>query len=246
MHAEMTHGIKTDSPAMRWGRLAHAAILEPDRFFNQARIWEGRRQGGKYDEFVASSPDPEMIVTQDELDKLAAMSAMVHANKAAHHIIQSTGHEVTLKWDSPAYGSGKLRADMLSDDMTLLADYKTTRSIVPRDFWRAAFGMAYHVRMGWYAHGVYVLTGKLPAVRMIVQESSAPYDCWVANMPGHIVLEGAEQAVEIAKRYSICRQFGTFPGVVYDGTMIDYELPAWATEQKEERLDDGEGEASEL
>jgi exodeoxyribonuclease VIII len=247
MHAEMTHTCPTDSPAMRWGRLAHMAILEPDRFFAEAVVWPGGRKAGKeWERFVADCGDDEMILTQDELDKLADMSAMIHKNRDAHHLISTTGHEVSLTWDQPLYGQGKCRADILSDDGAIVADYKTARSIVQRDFWRSAWSLGYHIKMGWYAHGIAVLTGRHPSVRVIVQENVRPFDCWVCVMPPALVEKSAIEAVEIARRYNVHRAIGTFPGVVPSGVMIDYELPAWATEEKEERLDDGEGEATEL
>ena len=70
MRLAMTGGVKDDTPAMRMGRLIHAAVLEPDVFNQNAVVFEGKTRRGKaWDEFKAEHAEG-WIVTYDERDQL--------------------------------------------------------------------------------------------------------------------------------------------------------------------------------
>ena len=232
MHTAMTSNIDSQTPAMRWGSLSHAITLELVRFMNTAAVWDGATRRGKaWDEFKANAADPELIVTDSEMQQLATMQAMLGKNKTAMDLIDNSKREVSLQWESSAYGKAKARLDIYKPNEAngcggYIADYKTTRSINPSAFFRSAYNLAYHVRMGWYVAGVEAITGERLPVYMIVQESSAPYDCFVCMMPDKIVDIGMEAAKEIATAYNIASHLGRYDGAV-DG-MIEYELPAWA------------------
>jgi len=236
MNHEATKRDQKETPAMRWGKISHAAILEPERFAVESSIWEGaKRSGNAYKEFVMNAPDPELVITEEESDKLSLMQERVCENDMALQLIDETAHEVSFNWNVPnLYGTGKARLDMYrpSEDHTggVICDYKTTADITPYGFWKTAYGQWYHAKMGWYVHGVEIVTGERLPVWMIVQENKAPFDCWVCQMGPEIVKIGEEEAVAMARQYRASQVCGQFGGVV-DG-VVEYELPAWAYSDK--------------
>ena len=229
MRHAMTKGERKETPAMRWGTIAHAAVLEPVRFAETATVWTGKvRRGKEWDNFLADAPDPALTLTPDEHEKALRMASVVHSKRDAVDILNGADNEVVLTWQHEHYGNGKTRFDVLNATRStpVISDYKTTASIIPERFWRTAYNMAYHVKMGWYAHGYEAATGVRPDIKLIVQEQDAPFDCWVCHVPDHIVKMGEDAAVEIAKRYHACEVCNQFSGVVPFG-VIDYELPRW-------------------
>ena len=228
MHHYMTGGDDKDTPAMRWGRIVHAAILEPERFLDTVSLWEGKvRRGREWDACKDAAPDTELIVTPDEMEKLRAMQRNVWAMPEAADMLKTCETEQVVQWEGK-YGKAKGRVDAIRPGLVM--DYKTTANIEPSAFFRTAFNLAYHAKMGWYAHGIEIATGRRPTVRLIVQEASAPFDCWVCEMPDSIVRDGEEEAVEIARAFHVAVHLDHFPGVSEaDKGIVQYELPGWAT-----------------
>lgn len=235
MHHVMTGADDRDTPAMAWGRKVHAAILEPDRFFDGLAIWDGAVKRGKaWDAFKADA-DTDLIVTRDEMASLQMMQRIVWSKPDAAKLLGDCETEQSYTWEAH-YGKGKCRADATAEG--IVVDYKTTAQIEPDAFFRTAFNLGYHIKMGWYAHGIEKATGTRPKVYLIVQEASAPWDCWVCQMPSKIVKDGEKEAVEIAVKYAVAAHEKRFRGVA-DG-VIEYMLPAWAT-GGEEALPNMEG-----
>jgi hypothetical protein len=193
-------------------------------------IWEGAVKRGKaWDEFLDDCLDIDLILTRDEMAKLQAMQRVVWANPDAAGLLTNAETEQSFAWEAH-YGAGKCRADAVQAGV--VTDYKTTARIEPDAFFRVAYNLGYHLKMGWYAHGIEKATGARPEVWIIVQESDAPFDCWACKMPPGVVKDGEKAAVDIAVRYSVAAHEGRFKGVA-DG-VIDYRLPEWAAENKVE------------
>jgi len=225
----MRHAIvgprKPQSPAMKLGTLIHAAILEPKLLSGQLLVLDAPRNSKQYKD-AAVSHDPEWIVTSDTHAALFEISAAVHANHDAHHLIANSEHEVSCYWEGKRYGKGKARFDGF-DKRVGLFDVKTTKQIAPSAFERTCYNMGYHLQFGWYWTGARLATGdgSLP-FHVIAIEQDPPYDCSVYRVPFPILEQGRDEAIEIAARYRACEAAGSFPGVT---EMIeDYALPSWA------------------
>ena len=220
MRQVMTGKSKDETPALRWGRLVHKAVLEPETYGVTVSVWEGGRRAGKdWTAFVDEAGGKEWIVKADENATLLEMIAAVHGNTDAHRLIATSEHEKTVLWEG-----GKARLDMDGD--VWFADLKTTARI--DGFGRQFFNLGYDIQFGWYAHGV-----GAERAYAIVLESAAPFDCVVYRIPDHIIDRGKEQAIEIARHYHVCELCGNFPGIGGGETMMDLPVPAWITGDKE-------------
>jgi len=227
---------RADSRAMKRGRMLHAAVLEPERFFASVEVWRGyeKKDGttgyskaSKAWTNFADGKDQDLVLLPDELADMHAASLAVHADEDAHRIIALTESERSLVWHDDLYGWGKARFDCV--DGQVIADYKTTRNIEPGAFARSFANMSYDVQLGWYAHGFRKAFGRDPVVYVIAQEQYAPWDVVVYLIDHEILREGERKAVEIARMWHISKQCGTFLGVANAEGIRQLELPQWAS-----------------
>ena len=221
MHQVMLGKPQPESPAMRWGRLIHLAILEPARYGQVVSVWGGgRRAGGEWAQFVEDAGGPEWIVTAEENGDLLCMAAAVHGNREAHRIVAGTQHEVNLTWQGAHYGAGKGRIDMYDATKAMLADLKTTARI--GSFERQFFNLGYDLQFGWLTEG----TGATHRYAIAV-ESVPPYDVVVYSVPQQVIDTGRERAIAIASEYRSSEAAGCFLGVSGAESIKELAVPGW-------------------
>lgn len=224
MRHVMYGGKSEDKRCFVKGRRMHIAVLEPERFESELTVWNGKQRRGKdWEACLDAAPEPDLIVTPDELAELNAISNVLWSRRDVSRLLDGCRFEQPVFWHDKRYGDGKCRADALND--TYVIDYKSCRDL--SGFVRNAYKLLYHVRMGWYAHGIEAAMGVWPSVYLIAQESAPPYDCGLVHIPDSIVRDGAAEAIEVARRWAVHDRFKTYPGVMPE--MVEFELPAWAT-----------------
>jgi hypothetical protein len=238
MHYAMTTPRDTDAPtpAMRWGSLAHAALLEPARFAAAVAVWEGGRKAGKEWTAFAEAHRGKEIVTPDELARLEAMQAAARANGDARlFMARVEAVETPLVWESVhGVGSCKGRPDCVGAGF--IGDYKTARDIEPRRLFSQFASLGYAHQLAWYRDGMETLTGQsVSACWILAQQNIPPYECGVIEIPipvldaamGVGVTGDDDTCLHIARHYRACEACGNYPGR-YQG-VVQYEPPAWAT-----------------
>lgn len=220
------------TPAMRWGTLAHAAMLEPAKFAERAQQWRGGRKAGKEWDAFKEGKDQAWIVTPDEYAELEAMQAALRADKFAREIIAKVvATECELAWEDERYGKAKAKLD--GADSGVVVEYKTTQSIDARMFQGQAYRLGYHLQLSWYWHGLKTVGKREDAeVFVIAQESSPPYCVVCYHVPRCILEQGYQEAAGIAATYRAAERAGVFCGP-YD-VIQEYELPRWAYEEEGE------------
>jgi hypothetical protein len=221
------------TPAMRWGTLAHLALLQPAEFAASVAVWEGgRKAGAAWAEFAAESAGKH-ICTPAELASLSGMQAACRANGDARFFVGKTERvEVPLTWTRPDIGACKGRPDCLG--RAFIGDYKTARDIDPRVLFGQFERLGYLHQMAWYMSGIEIALGQqVHSCLVLVQQSVAPYECGVIEIPIKTLIQtqgenGAgddDSCLAIARRYRACEAVGIFPGR-YAG-VTEYEPPAW-------------------
>jgi hypothetical protein len=225
MHAIMTGKPKEQTPAMKWGKMVHSAILERELFFDTMNVFDGTKRGKDWEAFK-DGKDIDTIVTRDELSELAAISEAVHLNPDAHRLIRRSTHEQTAIWSDPDYGSAKARLDGFSVEDGMI-ELKTTSKIKPDMFAKQFCGMGYDIQCGWYCEGARLsgLSKKLPACFVIVIESSEPFDVAVYELPNTVIKVGLSKAKRIATAYRQAEKSGVFAGV--SEGITELVMPSW-------------------
>lgn len=224
------------SPAMRWGTLAHLAMLQPTEFAATVAVWDSGRKAGAMWQAWAASNEGKQIVTPDELSRLEAMQAACRASADARFFVSKVERvEVPMVWESQHKGVGLCKGRPDCTGSAFVGDYKTARDIEPRTLYGQFERLGYLHQMAWYCDGVETLTGRQVAtVLVLAQQSVAPYECGVIEIPVKMLvstlgadgLHDDDTCLSIARHYRACEAMDSFPGR-YVG-VTEYERPQWA------------------
>jgi len=226
MRSAMLGEIPTASTALRFGRLFHAAVLEPDIFTRNAAVWQGgdkRSAAGAWKAFKEDH-DPEWIMDSDEQAALMRMSAEVHGHPDAHRLIAGARHEVVYSWEIEGVGPCKCRLDGIGPEG--IVEVKTTSADSCEQFFAQAERLGYALQFGWQRLAVQSEI-KTRNVWVITVKSKPPYWVGVFQVPEQIIKHGEDEAVRIARQYRACEAMGVFPGPC--SGVQEFQRPAWAT-----------------
>lgn len=228
-----------ESPALTLGRAAHCAVLEPERYDSDHAVWTRRTESGNlaprngkwWEAFKASAGD-KVILTEDEhLDALMIQRA-VRSNPDAMPFLESGDPEVTLQWlidGVPCKG----RVDWLTryESVPTLVGLKTARDCRPFQFGRQAANLGYHFQWAFYLDGYKAVTGEAARVFEIVVEPEAPHASVVYEIPGDVLLQGAEEYAALLEQLAECERnnawHGPAPGIQ------TLALPQWVYGEEE-------------
>ena len=228
------------TPAMRWGTLAHAVLLDPVTFAGMVAVVPETYTDSKGETkpwtFASKSCQAwraeqhrrgRQIVTRAELARLGAMrKALMLESTARGYLGRIEATEQGIEWTDTNYGLAKGKPD--GTGKGLLIEYKTARTISRRWFLNDAKRRGYHIGAAWYWHGL----GEPQEVIIIVQESAPPYSCACYDVPASVLVPAYEEAAKIALQYRISEKMndgaGQFSGP-YTGLQT-FELPQWGDE----------------
>jgi hypothetical protein len=237
-HAMITPRDSTPpTPAMRWGTLAHLALLQPAELAGHTMVWDRpeSKATNAYKAFKAEAiAAGKIIVDADELDMLNGMQAAARANADARFFISKVeAVETPMTWTRSDIGACKGRPDCIGAGF--LGDYKTTKDIDPRALFGQFHRLGYLHQMAWYMDGFEAASGRqVHSCLILAQQSIPPYECGVIEIPIKqlVATLGAsgdvgneDTCLAIARRYRACEALGSYPGR-YAG-VTEYVPPAW-------------------
>lgn len=191
---------KEPTKAMRFGTLAHLAMLQGQLFRSRYVVqpeFESYDQKGnrsesknttyyknKVAEWKASLPPDAIIVTEEERENLFCMIESVLSHPDASALIKGSKTEIAGFWQDEQTGINcKLKPDILSFDASILPDLKTTQDVSWESFRRSVESLRYDIQMAMYAEGVRRLTGRVPENQVwICVESKYPFETRVYEL----------------------------------------------------------------
>ena len=215
---------RKDTPAMRFGRAVHCAVLEPDRFPLECVIWDGDRRGNAWKEF-AEVNSGRTILKFDEYETCLAVRDAVWSHPAAAPMLDGPS-EIVLEWTDPDTGLAcKARLDKVYEGGP--ADLKTTKTTDPREFERTSGNLLYHAQLSFYRRGLRECAlGGLDAVpRIIAVEVEPPYDVVVFRLSDDALIAGDQLVGDLLAHVASCRERGEWPGRF--ATEQELYLPPW-------------------
>ena len=178
---------KEPTPAMRFGTLAHRAILEPERYSRTVAIYEGQRRGKAWKEFEAEHADMD-IVTASEAMTIRQLAYRVEEHPYAGSMLkQCTKFEVPFKMeqcDVPHRGI----IDALGSWFML--DLKTTQSVSHYMLQRNIYDLKYYMQAAIYQRAAALMGYDHEAYFIIAVESTAPYHVQVVELEPHYIARG--------------------------------------------------------
>lgn len=222
-----------ETPAMRLGTLAHACILEPDRWMSDFVVKpEGvdrRTKEGKeaWAAFEASANGRE-IIPAEAATCAENMACAVYSHPAAARLLKGAKTEVSMAWDDGVTGVRcKGRIDAVSAFANIIVDLKTCKDASPDGFAKHIANYAYHVQAAHYLDGFETLTGgKAAGYVWIAVESEAPHAVATYTADAEMMERGSLQRTKALDLIATCRHEGKWPGYPVEVQRIS--LPAWA------------------
>lgn len=230
---------KEDKDHYRFGRAAHLAILEPNKFRNLYVIqpeFTGLTQAGKESpnskaakekrkKWREQLPSDALILTQQEHDDLTCMVESVLEHPQASMLLRNGRPEVTGRFTDPETGVRcKIRPDYLTfdkDEQIYVVDIKTTRNSSPGLFSNDIWKFKYHLQIAFYYDGIKAITGKEPeAAAFISVEKTAPYSTHVYWADDDMLAQGRQWYQHGLRIYKKCIETGKWPAPQEEAIML--------------------------
>lgn len=185
---------KEPTKAMKFGTLAHMAILEGSKFKERYVVmpeFTGLTAKGeittsknatdvklKIAKWISEQSKDAVIVTEEERVKLFNMIDSVLSNEMAVELLKNGKPETIGYWQDPVTKINlRMMADFLTFNVDILVDVKTCQDVRWEFFRNSVENYRYDLQMAMYAEGVKHITGITPKHRAwLVIESEAPHE----------------------------------------------------------------------
>ena len=217
---------KREDP-LRFGCMAHEALLEPDLFKTRTVLPEDlnlRTKQGRADLAECVSLNNMGFMFYEESQTITGMMKAIHSGDLMDvtEIVNSIDSGV-LKTEQTFVsedGGRKGRFDAVGKGMII--DYKTCTSCRPDLFIKQAINLHYDLQVAWYAD----LYPEFRLFAFIAQEKEPPYLCSCVRFDhsSRFIAEGRKKYERAYERYY--SQERGYDGVAVDGDSL---LPNWYT-----------------
>lgn len=230
--AKARWGTNIETEALKFGRLAHCAILEPHelerRFFvSQLERFDPRSSAYKDQLFKAGGRE---IVKQEDADNARWMRDAIYAQSPARELL-TTGPlavEQSMYWKDPETGLlCRGRCDATRLDAPIFLDLKTVEDASKDAFSRAVHEYKYHWQDATYRDGSPVAGG--PAVEAFVfmaVEKVRPWLVGCYEVDADALRLGREKVGFYLEQWKICEELDSWPG--YSNQIESISLPSYA------------------
>lgn len=221
-----------ETDALRFGKLLHLAVLEPERYAALARPcpkFDKRTKAGKADlaAWAESLTDDCIEVPEAWHGKIQRMSDKVHAHTMAARLLARGTRESSFFWTDPATSVlCKARPDFVSQS-NILVDLKTTTDARIDPFSRAIWEYRYDIQAAHYCAGA-AATGlaRSDQYAFLVLEKDPPHEVAVYVASDTVIGVGTQWRRDAMAVYARCRSTGVWPGYPQRAEIIG--LPPWA------------------
>jgi exodeoxyribonuclease VIII len=195
---------KEDTDALRFGRIFHMAVLEPELFRDNVIVmpeFTGMTKDGKVSTRSKAALDKKAewlsenegktIMTMEERDHLLGMLDKLQSMEVIMNIIRTSKPEASFFCTDPVTKLLlKTRPDLTNLEAKILVDFKSTRSAHPDDFLRQIEKERYDIQLMFQKLVVEVVMGiEIKAVALIASEKTNPYSCVVYQL-GEPIIKG--------------------------------------------------------
>jgi hypothetical protein len=224
-----------ETPALRFGRAFHMAILEPQRFRtvyitapdfsvyghpnsnahrDAKRAWFAEHEGNE-------------IIGRAEAETIERMRDAVMAHPIARNLVIGGTPEATLRWTDPRTGLRcKARADYHLPDLRAAVDVKSTDNAHPATFARSVAAYRYHVQDAFYREGFAQAGSPIDRFLFLNVEKEPPHLVSVTYCDDAALERGGQLVDRDLATLARCVERNEWPG--YPEELVPMQLPAWA------------------
>lgn len=219
------------TPAMKFGSAAHAAILEPNLFagrYVKAPECDRRTKAGKetYESFAIENQGKE-ILSGDDFDKIKAMVDAVHSHPVASGLLKNGKAEMSAFWRDPNTNLlCKCRPDYYNTKNGIIVDVKTSEDASFKGFQKSISKFNYHIQSAFYLDGISTLEGRsLTDFVHLVVEKEAPHAVGLYVLDDASLDRAREDIKKLLEIYNECVSKNEWPA--YANEIQNMNLPAW-------------------
>jgi exodeoxyribonuclease VIII len=240
-----TAGMTVDktNAALRYGSLAHLAILEPEKFKSRFVLepkFEGLTKDGKVSSqskeakdkkasWYSSLPAGSLVVTAEDYAAITGSIRSILAHEKAGRVIVGAKTEISGYFRHSTTGIlCKLRPDIYHHDKKVLIDLKTTRDASEAFFSNEIARRNYHLSLAFYGHGIKQITGVEPQVYALLAVEKEPPFATALYTINKETMDTARAWIESGMQtLKQCLETDKWPSY-QDGIAEDISIPAWA------------------
>lgn len=247
-------GKEKASDAMRIGRVAHRAILEPKEFeaefanafavkpetykdpkTGEDKKWNGRAKVCR--EWVkAEEAEGRQVIDKDEEEFYCGAPKAIAAHPLASAMLANGFPEQSIVAE---FGGVRVKArlDFRTKGDTIV-DVKTCESADPKDFyWRAIIGRKIYRQAAFYIDACNAVGLPMRFFTILAIEKAQPYLISCHQITDELVQRGREEYMRLLNQLVECKRTNTYPG--YEAKLHPAPLPenynrvpdpAWLTE----------------
>ena len=223
----LEHQTEKDTPALRFGRALHTAILQPEEFKSHyvvAPDIDRRTKSGKeeWERFLYENAGKE-VLSQDDCDTISGMYESVWNDDAAADLLDGCLTETPLFWtDEATRIRCKCRLDAHKDG--IVVDLKSCADAATGRFVKDAMKYGYDVQAAHYLRGYKAKYGSNAEFWFLCVEKTPPYAVNVIKASDAFVDRGTWQLIDLMDKLSDCRKHRKWPGYGRN----ELVLPEWA------------------
>ncbi len=235
------------TPAMKFGTLAHMAMLQGSKFKDRYVIMpefvgytlDGRPSAQSKDakekkaKWLSEQDPTAIITTEEDRERLFAMIDSLLSHEQASKLLSNGQAEVAGYWRDQETGLGlRIKPDFLSFDLGASVDVKTTADSVWESFRRSVENYRYDIQASMYEDGIHQITGKKPDHTVwIAIESQGSYEVACFEVPPQYQATGHFEYAAAKRRIKDCIEKANWPPRQQE---IEYgEMSPWFFKQYE-------------
>lgn len=212
-----------DTKALRFGRLEHWALFEPEKFTANVAIWTGKKKDGKaWDAFKAEA-GPKEIATETEYRDAGRMRDAAFADPDVRRLLSDGLPEVTVIWEMHGFKC-KTRVDWLSR-VHGLSDAKSAVDGSPEAFGKACCSYGYDVQAAWCVDAVYFAEGLELPFHDIAIEKTGGHVTQAYRATDAVLKRGRGLYVRWLERLAEAKASGFWPGYSDGKGILDLTPP---------------------
>lgn len=229
-HYRATLEAEKDSEALRFGRLVHMAVLEPERFQEEVAIEpevNRRTKAGKEElaQFHEDHAD-KMIVKRSDHELAARIAVAINSTSLAKSVLGPGQTERTAYWEDPQTGVlCKARADHIRRGY--IVDFKTTQDARFRPFQRQCANFRYHLSAAYYVDGFRHVLGQegIKGFAWVAAEKQEPHGIGFYGADPSMLESGRREYRQALQTYAECLRTDNWPA--YAAEFVNLGLPPW-------------------
>lgn len=229
---------KKETPALRFGRIAHTYVLEPhESHLVIAPEGDRRTKAVKAAWEVAEAEAAETgaeIVTKAESEHLRGMRESLYAHPYAGRLLRLAGPIECCVWwyDEPSGELCRIRPDKViqSNGCDIIIDLKTAEDASPAGFSKACAKHVYHMQAAMYEDGYAAGTGRrVEGFVFLAVEKEPPYAVGVYELTREDVEYGRMLYKDALMTMAQAKCERRWPA--YSDQIETISLPRWAKKE---------------